>query len=291
MIDEFDLLLDNPILTENQGEFFANLRALLVSPSSQGALVLVMTSSLSRSQLNNEAPKSGRGSPYFNFMDEIILGALPELKVDELLAQGKPYFTDEDCRFIKDIAGGYPYFLQVAASILWESYEEGNENERQRIKNVFSSEVEETLTTIWNAWDKEKQSIFMSVALMHLEKLGIKFPKKVDIKSINQSLSYKMSSLTELGNYGFLRRDDNMRSGWQVYPDIFLCFVMSILKPEYRDKLSNKAVWENLATQDLSAPRTAPPSLSNILRMLSLAGITSVLVLLVLLFLTYIGII
>ncbi|MDM8558620.1 ATP-binding protein [Candidatus Parabeggiatoa sp. HSG14] len=248
LIDEFDKFLDNTILTENQGEFFANLRALVVSPDNQGALVLVITSSLSRSQLNNETLKSSNGSPYFNIMDEFVLGALSESEVDELLAQGN--FTDDDCGFIKDIAGGHPYLLQVVASTLWESYEDGNEDnfaKQQRVKDYFYLKVKETLKNIWDSWDQEKQSIFMSVALVHLEKLGIKFPKEVDIKSISNSLSLKASSLIELERYGFLRRDDKMHGGWRVYPGIFLLFIIDIFKPEYRDKLSNKA-WEKLST-------------------------------------------
>ena len=242
LIDEFDLLLDNSKLT---GEFFANLRALVVSPDSQAALVLVITTSLSRSQLNNQVPKSAFGSPYFNMMDEIVLGALPESKVDELLAQGKPYFTDDDCAFIKYIAGGHPYLLEIAASTLWESYEDGNENERQRMKDIFYHDVKETLKNIWDSLNQESQSTFISVALVHIEKLGIKLPKTVDIKNISETLSY--SSLIELEKYGFLIRDDEMRGGWRVYPSIFLLFIISRLKPEYRDKLSNSA-WDKLFT-------------------------------------------
>ncbi len=38
-----------------------------------------------------------------------------------------------------------------------------------------------------------------------------------------------------------------MRGGWRVYPSIFLLFIISRLKPEYRDKLSNSA-WDKLFT-------------------------------------------
>ncbi|MEK8015598.1 MAG: ATP-binding protein [Candidatus Parabeggiatoa sp.] len=224
LIDEFDKLLDNPILTKNQGQFFASLRALLVSPNNQGGLVLVITSALSRSQLDNQAPKTSNGSPYFNIMDEIVLGALPEAKVDdELLDQGKAYFTDEDCRFIKDIAGGHPYFLQVAASILWESYEDGNKDERQRMKDVFYSKVEETLTDIWNAWDKEKQNTFTSVALIHAEKIN--YPIEwLDNKNIAENPS-NPQLLIELGKYGVLRKDDEMGNGWRVSSSVFFDFI------------------------------------------------------------------
>jgi len=223
LIDDFQALLDNSILTKNQGEFFASLRVLLVSPKNKGALVLVITGALSRSQLNKQAPKSGRGSPYFNIFDEIVLEALPESNVDELLAQGKPNFTDEDCCFIKDIAGGHPYFLQVAASILWESYEDGNENERQRMKDVFYSKVEETLTDIWNAWDKEKQNTFTSVALIHAEKIN--YPIEwVDNKSIAENPS-NPQLLKNFEKYGVLRKDDEMPGGWRVSSSVFLDFI------------------------------------------------------------------
>jgi archaellum biogenesis ATPase FlaH len=242
LIDEFDALLNNPILTKNQGEFFAQLRALLISLYNKGALVLVMTSFLSREQLNNQTQKSSRGSPYFNFMDQIVLGALSEANIDQLLDQGRPYFTDDDYRFIKYIAGGSPYFLQIAASILWESYQQGNESERQRIKKDFYQRVKETMKNIWESLNQESQSTFISVALLHIEKSGIKLPKKVDIKNISETLSHW--SLHELEAYGFLIRSDQIRGGWRIYPSIFLLFIVSRLKAEYRDKLSNN-VWED----------------------------------------------
>ncbi|RKZ52047.1 MAG: hypothetical protein DRR00_09660 [Candidatus Parabeggiatoa sp. nov. 3] len=82
------------------------------------------------------------------------------------------------------------------------------------MKDIFYSKVEETLTNIWKAWDKERQSTFISVALIHIDKLGVKLPKTVDIKSISETLSH--SSLIELERYGFLRKDDEMRGGWRV---------------------------------------------------------------------------
>jgi hypothetical protein len=121
MLDGFDVLLHHKIL--NSTEFFGRLRTL--STLSHGALALIFTGNTSLSQLNLQTQYFNRtGSPYFNFMDEVILGPLAETDIDKLLRLGDDYFTKDDHCFIKQIAGANPYVLQLTASILFDSYKD-----------------------------------------------------------------------------------------------------------------------------------------------------------------------
>lgn len=237
IIDGFDVLLHHPIL-KNRTEFFGGFRLLA---SRYQALTLVITSNASQTQLHQETQHFNlTGSPYFNFMGEFILGALDDAEINKLLHPGDIDFTDNDCRFIQDIAGGHPYLLQVAASVLWETYESKLEEgvRQQYALQEFYFKVKDMLNGTWQSWNKEMHNAVTSVALAHLESLNIVFPKKyVDIKDIISSIP-SITNLGELEKYGFLRKDSRIRGGWRVYPTIILLhFILDKFKPEYRRQL------------------------------------------------------
>jgi AAA+ ATPase superfamily predicted ATPase len=242
IIDGFDVLLHHPIL--NRAEFFGGLR--LLASRSQGALTLVITSNASQTRLHQETQLFNRtGSPYFNFMGEIVLGALDDAEINKLLHPSDIDFTDNDCRFIKGIAGGHPYLLQVAASVLWETYEnQFEEGARQQYAlQEFYLKVKDMLNGTWQSWDEEMHKAVTSVALAHLENLNIVFPKKsVDLKSIISSIP-STTNLGMLEKYGFLIKDSRIRGGWGVYPTIFLLhFILDKFKPAYRRQLPDNTL-------------------------------------------------
>jgi len=128
IIDEFDLLL-NSSLALHSTEFFGGLRTKFSRPNS--SMVLIITANISRSRLNQEMQKFSRTtSPYFNFMEEVVLGILSNPEMDRLLEKGNAYFSNNERKFIKNIAGGHPYLLQAAASKLWDIYHGENCDEK-----------------------------------------------------------------------------------------------------------------------------------------------------------------
>jgi hypothetical protein len=251
LLDEFDALLHHPSL-KDKTEFFGGLRSL--ASLSKGALVVVITGNLSLSQLNQETQHfNPTGSPYFNIMDEVILGPLPEKAIDKILSQGDKHFTENDRHFLTEIAGGHPYLLQIAASILWDIYEYGDKEEptklQQRVEQELYLKVRETLNKIWQSWSPSMQNLFTSITLSHLEKLKVVFPKRyVDLESIMSQMFDVKEELNELERYGFLKKDESIRGGWGVYPSVFLLFIINHkLEPEYSKKLPKK-IWEELFT-------------------------------------------
>jgi len=224
MIDEFDVLLDRPHL--NNTEFFGGLRQL--ASRSKGALVLVMTTNISLTQFHQKTkPFTKSGSPYFNFLDEIVLGPLSDSEVEELLAQDDTYFSDDDHRFLKEITGEHPYLLQVAASALWESYQNGNEDDpikrQQHAKQDFYDRTKTTLNDIWQSWLPTTRKAFIAVALIRLETLRTSLKiQPINITDIiNEEPGFKQA-LEELEKQGFVT-DDN--GDWRVRPTIILSFI------------------------------------------------------------------
>jgi hypothetical protein len=207
LLDRFDSLLQHDTL--NQSAFFGSLRSL--TSLSKGALTLITTENKSLKQLNQESQDKEwynlTSSPFYNIFQELILGPLPDSEIDELLSQGG-YFSENDCRFIKKIAGGHPYLLQVVASLLWNAYKDGDEADstkrQQRVEQDFYNQVEETLNNIWQSWTSKMQEAFSAVAQ-------------------SDSLSEFKQELEELQKHGFVKKDEG--DNWCVSPTIFLRFV------------------------------------------------------------------
>ena len=172
MLDEFDVLLQHPIL--NSAEFFGSLRSL--ASRSRGALALVIASRHPLERLNKEAQELSRtGSPYLNFLTEITLGPWPESAVDELLRWAGERFAAGDRLFIKEAAGGHPYLLQTAASILWEVYEDAEGTpalQRQHAGRDLLDSVATNLQDTWRLWLPETRRAIIAAALAHINALG-----------------------------------------------------------------------------------------------------------------------
>jgi len=190
LLDEFEFLLHHPNL--NSVKFFGTLRKRF--SLSKGAFVLVTTASISRQQLNqNTQELNPTGSPYFNFIEEVILGTLSNTQIDELLYRNNDDFTKDDRRFIKSIARGHPYHLQLAASILWEIYEVSDEDDplkrQKRVKQRFYEEI-------------KKQSLINTV-LRHLKRYqlflkSIDFGIFFDIDKVENSKFYRIIAVVSV---------------------------------------------------------------------------------------------
>ncbi len=246
MIDGFDFLLQYQEL-KNSVEFFGGLRS--VASQSHGALAVVIAIDLSVTQLTEKVQDFTRsGSPYFNFMDEVILGAFSQTEIDKLLAQADDDFTIENKALIQEMAGGHPYLLQIMASCLLEV--DVALRPQQAIKD-FYLKVGDVLNEIWNGWQPHTQQAVMSVTLAQLDKLKQAFQRQgINVDSISSQIPHLKSELEFLKKYGFLIEDGKVAGGWRVYPKIFLHFIIDRkLKEEYRDKLPID-VWKDLLTSN-----------------------------------------
>ena len=169
LLDEFNKLLHHPVL--HSGEFFGSLRSL--ASRSRGTLALVVASRYSVENLNRDTLEFSRtGSPYFNFLDEIIVGPLADKDVAELLLRGANHFAADDRRFITQVGGGHPYLIQLAAAALWEAYEDHEEDmpslRRQQAGQSLYDEAAMIMSDTWRVWSPATRKAFAAVALAQI---------------------------------------------------------------------------------------------------------------------------
>jgi len=112
LLDEFDSVLENE---EFAGEFLLRLRTY-------GSLhnVAYVTASRQRLEVHYTSPTP---SPFFNIFVVSVLGLFPEHEAHSLLGKtlldGSPVFNREEIEHVLRISGRHPFFLQLAAFILY----------------------------------------------------------------------------------------------------------------------------------------------------------------------------
>ncbi len=226
MLDEFDSLMYHPIL--NSAEFFGSLRGL--ASCSRGALALVTASRRSLANLNDVTRQISRtGSPYFNFLDEITLGPFSDRAIAELLRRAGDRFTKEDRRFILEVTGGHPYLLQLAASALWNAYEENQgdpDRRRQQAGQDFYKKAMLTLGDMWRHWSPQTRKAFTAVALAHIDspehREDLLRHQRFNVQHLLRDMTSFQSELHSLERHGFVAQDANIPGGWRVRPGAFL---------------------------------------------------------------------
>jgi len=251
LLDEFDVLLHHQVLS--CAEFFGSLRSL--ASRSRGALALVIASRRPLESLNKDTQQFSRaGSPYFNFLDEIALGPWPDKDVAELLRRAGDRFTTDDRRFVAEVSGGHPYLLQVAASALWEAYEEGERDPNRRRQQAGQSlyEAAKTLSDTWWQWPPATRRALTAVALAHIPKLLEQ--RQFYVERLLRDLGDLGPELRSLAKQGFVAEDEAIPGGWRVRPAAFLWWLADELVRTVRDEPSfeewlRKQEWEGLLTR------------------------------------------
>ncbi|GAB4580354.1 MAG: hypothetical protein Fur0022_30940 [Anaerolineales bacterium] len=218
LLDEFDTLLHHPIL--NSAEFFGGLRSL--ASRSRGALIMITASRQSLSVLNRETQEiNWSGSPYFNFLDEIVLGPFDERSVSQLLMRAEDRFNAEDYQFLARVGGGHPYLLQVAASALWEAYEEESDafQRRKYAGEELFDNAAAILTDTWRLWSKEMKKAFTVIALGHS---SLMVGKSFDVGELTRELPALAPEVRTLLKQGYITEDAGYAAGYRIRPEAFL---------------------------------------------------------------------
>ena len=245
LLDEFDVLLHHAVLS--CAEFFGGLRSLA---SRCRALALVIASRRPLTDLNKDTQQFSRtGSPYFNFLDEITLGPLPNKAIVELLDRAEGRFTADDRCFIERVTGGHPYLLQAAAAELWDIYAEGKGGSDRRWQQVGQNLYDKAaliLENTWRLWSPAMRKAFTIVALADVAKMleqrqFYTAPLVRDKRDVEPELRL-------LGKQGFVTEDQTAPTGWRVRPQAFLWWLADELVRTVRDETSFE---EWLQKQDL----------------------------------------
>lgn len=214
LVDELDYLLHHPAL--NSPELFAPLRSL--ASRSNGSFALVLASRQPVWRLNAATHGDNpAGSPFFNILREISLGPFPEADVKSLLDLAGERFTATERRGVREVAGGHPFLLQVAAAALWEAGEEGLLEPRQRLAFMarqMRREHRAHFHDTWRLWGPEVRRAFTAVALSHTAEL---VPNRRFLASpLLRVLQESGPELDDLEAVGLIRRADGPSPGWRV---------------------------------------------------------------------------
>jgi len=242
MLDEFDAVLDEPGLHHQR--FYGPLRSLA---SRYPSFALAIATRRSITDLNTATRAFAAGSPYFNFAEEVPLPPFPQRDVDALLKRAGDAFTPQDRAFLRRVAGGHPYFLQVAAYYLWEEHhladETGRSPEEQRVaaaKEAFA-QAKNTLADTWQAWTPAMRLAFTLVALEHVPTLleGRTF----DMEKLKAQLALLRPELAKLARLGFLRVHPDAASGYEPEAEIMLWYLVDELTRLLRTEVEDLGAW------------------------------------------------
>lgn len=251
LLDEFDLILHHPIL--NSSSFYGGLRSL---SSRSEALSLMIAARQSLDVLNQATQQFSRtGSPFFNFMDEVLLGPFTDKDSESLLKQAGTRFKPEEREWVYLMAGGHPYLIQVAASALWEVYEDGERDmtrRQKRVADVLYREAAKTIQSTWNLWSPALKLAFTVVALDEMPNLMDK--RSFDITGMLRKLEDYEPELRHLEQHGYITLDSELPGGWRVSTHVFTWWLADELHRAVRDDVAfekwfSAQEWQGLLTK------------------------------------------
>lgn len=241
LIDEFDRLLRHASL--NNAEFYGGLRAL--ATRSGGALTLVLAARQSIAALNEKTQQFSRtGSPYFNFLEEIPVRPFGQKNAQRLLAWAGDRFTPKERQNILYYTDGHPYYLQVAASALWETYEdlESEDSEEENTPEnrwalaftAFYQQVSPTIKNTWKFWTPAMRKVLAILALDEIPTmLG---EKRFNLENLRAQLPLYDPEIKTLAYRGFIKKAPELPSGWQLSAKVMLPWIGDGLQRGLRDE-------------------------------------------------------
>jgi len=140
------------------------------------------------------------------------------------------------------IAGGHPFFLQSAASALWDAYEDGEVKSLTRWENAardLHEAARQIIHDIWKNWTPPTRKAVTVIALDTLPKLVT--GKEFDLDHLLESFSNYNPEVEELCKRGILIREAKTRTGFRLQSQVMLWWLASelirVTRPQDNDDL------------------------------------------------------
>ena len=204
-LDEFDLLLQKGSIPP---ELYENLRAL----ANRYAIAYITATVKSPTELTKEY-----GSPFFNIFtgENIELFSRDEaLELIEVPSarEGVPLKNEAD--FVFEIAGFYPYFIQIACSILFGYKTKKERLDYKKIREKFLNESRFQFEHIWKYLNKKEKEVLLKLAKS---------------KPVGKRENY---ILVDLRRKGYVSKKGK---GYEIFSSVFKDFVAEKKKVEEKD--------------------------------------------------------
>lgn len=224
MLDRFDEL--SHLSSVELPKIVGSLRRV-ASSSTPSPLVTIVAGKTTLTHFHQTVQREiGYGSPWFNFIEPgvVTLGALSDADVDQLLRHSVSPFTDKEeyRNSVKEWAGGHPYLLQIAASVLLEVYEKNVANAIETARHTFYDRVKNLLRGLLQSWSPRTCQAFLAVM------------QKSEISTFVNELKEFANELKELEKQGFLKNENDQ---WEIRPKVFL----ELLKDDQTQELCKKS--------------------------------------------------
>lgn len=174
LLDEFDSVVDST--RPGSADFFSSLRPLFTRPLRGLALIPAC-----RNPLHDLCPDIlTPGSPFYNIFVFVYLGLFSRDEADELIARALEntgiVFDEGDHEFVFGISKGYPYWLQLACSQLFDAYRRmeyenhhfGESIDRQQVRQYveekFIEQARPHFEELWKIYTQEERRALVTIA-------------------------------------------------------------------------------------------------------------------------------
>lgn len=200
LLDSFQEILKWLDLSQ-QDEFFVSLRILAASRTPSPLVVIAASNQPLKQFYEATKDLNPLGSPYLNFMEGgiTILGSLPEKEVDELLGKiSSSSISTAMSQRIKQLVGGHPYLLQVAATIFFGQEEQMSV---EVFEKIFFDRIKNGLERMLQGWHPDYCQALLAI-----------------IKNQELDINKLKEALKELEKQGIIIKVNNQ---WQLRAGIF----------------------------------------------------------------------
>ncbi|MBN1217443.1 MAG: serine/threonine-protein kinase PknK [Anaerolineae bacterium] len=145
-------------LTQRAGEF----NEVLEDWRACGSMGQMAMMTASAQPLADLCASSGLTSPFYNIFSQQWLGLLPAESWQALVTENMAT-TADDLAFIDKIAGGHPFFTQIAASHLWEA-KTRDEVDYVQLREELWFQFQPHLQHLWRKLAADEQTILRRLA-------------------------------------------------------------------------------------------------------------------------------
>jgi len=195
LLDEFETIGRNPHLED----LFSNLRSLVPA---------VVYATASQDSLFDLARVDGSmlSSPFFNVFTEIPLGFLKPEEAEEMvsrllgIANQERLFTGEDLRFVFDLGGYHPFFLQLACYSLFDQKMGTRESAAVDFESVRQRYIGDTkghFQYIWDHLDTNERKTLQLVSKGRIKRLDDEQRRGLERKCILRKNTFFSSVFAE----------------------------------------------------------------------------------------------
>ncbi|MCJ7625236.1 MAG: AAA-like domain-containing protein [Anaerolineaceae bacterium] len=197
LMDEFEYVTQNSKFKE---DFFGGLRALAIHQN------LALIPSTRRELVDLCHSEELKGSPFFNIFANVVLRPFSEGEVRELMrgymVATEIVLSDEDETFIINLAGGYPFFVQMAGNYLVEAklHETPQDHSYQRATADFEEQVDPHYSYMWtHCSESEKITLLAVIALSNQKPSNKTLPNMENLSKIHARAQIDIPALVKRG--------------------------------------------------------------------------------------------